>query len=164
MRSLSRGDHAGRRWQFSALRTTADFLRRVCVRKTLLTDTHVTRSLPDGAQVHLRLGTSHTLDQFINKRFVTRHYLGSSHPHCGIGTATGTGHGGRVGARTASTSAPARWGSGGRSSRWRRRRRRRRQRRAPCPVPRARAPCRRRACPCPCRCCRCRRTRPRPFD
>ena len=29
-------------------------------------------SLSDGAQVHPILGTSHTLDQFINKRFVTR--------------------------------------------------------------------------------------------
>ena len=42
---------------------TADFWRRVCVRKTLLKDTHIT---PDGAQVYPRLGTSHTLKQFIN--------------------------------------------------------------------------------------------------
>ena len=82
----------------------ADFWRRACVRKTLLLDTPI--SLSDGAQARPRLGTSHTLKQFIKINWT----LGSSHPHGGFGTATG--HGGWVGARTASASAPAREAAG----------------------------------------------------
>ena len=82
----------------------ADFWRRACVRKTLLLDTPI--SLSDGAQARPRLGTSHTLKQFIKINWT----LGSSHPHGGFGTATG--HGGWVGARTASASAPARGAAG----------------------------------------------------
>ena len=63
---MSRSDHVGRRWQLNQLSVqgskTADFWRRVCEENTSFR--HPCHSLTTH-QARPRLGTSHTLDQFI---------------------------------------------------------------------------------------------------